>query len=204
MAAEKPILIIRLGAMGDIIHALPAAASLKLSFPDRKLVWLAARKWLPLFEGNPSIDTVIEFERKSFAGLSATWKRLRVLHPGIAIDFQGLIQSAAAGRVAAAGKYIGLAKGQARERAGTFFYTTVVDATGPHRVERGLQLAQAAGATKFTEEAWMPQGCPRRQPARSTICLGQSIRRLGQANNGPSNITNPCRACWKNAAAFYW
>ncbi len=48
-----PILVIRLGAMGDIIHALPAVTSLKKSFPKRKLVWLVARKWVPLLEGNP-------------------------------------------------------------------------------------------------------------------------------------------------------
>jgi len=152
------ILIVRLGAMGDIIHALPAAASVKLSFPERKLFWLAARKWLPLFEGNPYIDSVIPFERKSVADLSATWKRLRAIHPGLAIDFQGLTQSAIAGRVAGPDELVGLDKSLARERAAAFFYTKTVKAMGPHRVERCLQLAAAAGATKQTEEAWLPEG----------------------------------------------
>jgi heptosyltransferase-1 len=152
------ILLVRLGAMGDIIHALPAAASLKLSFPQRKLIWVAARKWLPLFEGNPYLDSVIPFERKSVAGLSATWKRLRAVHPGIAIDFQGLVQSALAGRVSAPDEFIGLDSSLARERAAALFYTKTVKASGPHRVERCLQLAAAAGATTQTEEAWLPAG----------------------------------------------
>lgn len=155
---EKPILIVRLGAMGDIIHALPAAASLKLSFPDRRVIWVAARKWVPLLEGNPYLASVIPYERKSVAGLSATWKRLRAIQPGIAIDFQGLVQSALAGRVARPDAFIGLDKTSARESAAAWFYTQPTHAVGPHRVERCLQLAVAAGATNLTEEAWLPAG----------------------------------------------
>jgi len=156
--STKPILIVRLGALGDIIHALPAAASLKLSFPGRKLVWLAAPKWMPLFEGNPYLNSVIPFERNSVADLSATWRRLRAVKPGLAIDFQGLIQSAIAGRVAAPDEFVGLDGNLARERAAAYFYTKSVQAIGPHRVERCLQLAAAAGATTFTDEAWLPEG----------------------------------------------
>lgn len=160
MADESPILIVRLGAMGDIIHALPAAASLKLSFPHRRLIWVAARKWLPLFEGNPYLHSVVPFERKSIAQLAATWKRLRNIQPGLAIDFQGLIQSALAGRVAHPEIFIGLDQANARERAASYFYTTAVNAPGPHRVQRCLQLAAAAGAATLTEEAWLPAGRP--------------------------------------------
>jgi heptosyltransferase-1 len=150
--------MVRLGAMGDIIHALPAAASLKLSFPNERVVWVAARKWLPLFEGNPYIDSVIPFERKSVAELAATWKRLRTIRPGLAIDFQGLLQSALAGRVAQPDQFIGLEKRFARERAASYFYSQTVAARGPHRVERCLQLVVAAGATNLTAEAWLPAG----------------------------------------------
>jgi heptosyltransferase-1 len=150
--------MVRLGAMGDIIHALPAAASLKLSFPDRRLVWVVARKWMPLLEGNPHLEPAIPFERKSMAELAATWKRLRAIEPGLAIDFQGLIQSALAGRLACPDEFIGLDSGQVRERAAALFYTKRVAAVGPHRVERGLQLAAAAGAGILSREAWLPAG----------------------------------------------
>ena len=46
-AEADAILVVRLGAMGDILHALPAAASLKLSFPHRELVWVADRHGFP-------------------------------------------------------------------------------------------------------------------------------------------------------------
>lgn len=157
--------------MGDIIHALPAAASLKMSFPDRRLVWVAAHRWLPLLEGNPYLDELVPFERRSVAGLAMTWKKLRFIKPSVAIDFQGLLQSAIAGKVARPDQFIGLAKCLARESAASFLYTNPVNAAGPHRVERCLQLAVAAGADKLTEEAWLPLGRAEGELPRSPFVL---------------------------------
>ncbi len=90
----ETMLIVRLGAMGDILQALPAAASLKKSFPNRHLVWVARPKWAPLFEGNPFIDEVLPFERGNVAELMRSWALLRRIEPVLAFDFQGLMQSA--------------------------------------------------------------------------------------------------------------
>ncbi len=157
---QGPILVVRLGAMGDIIHALPAVTSLKASFPGRRLVWVAASKWLSLFDGNPYIDEVIPYNRDSVADLSITWKALRALKPELAVDFQGLIQSALVGRAAAPKQFVGLDRQLAREAGAAFFYSRRVHAEGPHRVERCLQLAAAAGATVLSTRAWLPPGRP--------------------------------------------
>lgn len=154
------ILVIRLGAMGDILHALPAAASLKLSFPDQKLHWLMARKWIPLLEGNPYVDNVISFDRQSITALSECWRDLRDLRPRFAIDFQGLLQSGIAGRIARPGVFFGFDKSVAREPLASLLYTQQVSVIGPHRVERNLQLVAAAGARVQTEEARIPAGYP--------------------------------------------
>ena len=45
------ILVVRLGAMGDIIHTLPAVASLKHSLPGSHITWAIAPKWAPLLDG---------------------------------------------------------------------------------------------------------------------------------------------------------
>lgn len=152
------ILVIRLGAMGDIIHALPAAASLKLSFPEEKLHWLVARRWIPLLEGNPHIDEIIPFDRQSPSALRNCWRRLRELQPDVAVDLQGLLQSALAGRVARPKAFYGFDRSVAREPLASLFYTQRVAITGPHRVQRNLQLAAAAGARVQTEGAWIPTG----------------------------------------------
>jgi heptosyltransferase I len=156
--SEAVILVIRLSAMGDIIHALPAVASLKKSFPETRLAWLVAPKWMPLLEGNPYVDDLIPFHRRRLPDLRASWIRLRALKPGLAIDFQGLVQSALAGRAAQPKIFYGFDSSVAREPFASVFYTHRIAVRGPHRVERNLQLAQAAGACELSQDAWLPPG----------------------------------------------
>jgi heptosyltransferase-1 len=85
---------------------------------------------------------------------------LRALQSEVAFDFQGLFQSAILGRIARPKKLFGFAKSVAREPFAAMFYTHAVAVKGPHRVERAVQLAQAAGAQKPTFEAWIPPGRP--------------------------------------------
>jgi heptosyltransferase-1 len=150
------VLMIRLGAMGDIIHALPAAATLKQSFPDRKTIWLVSPRWISLLEGNPFIDELMPFDRAGWY----SWRLLRRIRPDFAIDFQGLVQSALAGRIAGPREFYGFVSSVAREPLASLFYTRRVAVRGPHRVQRNLQLAAAAGATKQTQQAWIPNGFP--------------------------------------------
>lgn len=155
--------MVRLGAMGDIIQTLPAVASLKQSFPGRSITWVVARKWIELLEGNPAVDQVLAFDRRSVASIARTWRALHKLKPEVAIDFQGLLQSALVGRAAGPNEFIGLDRSIVREKWAAWFYSCPVKAEGPHRVERNLQLARQAGATRFTEDAWIPQGKPEGQ-----------------------------------------
>ncbi|MBV8569037.1 MAG: glycosyltransferase family 9 protein [Acidobacteriaceae bacterium] len=158
MSAAHPILVIRLGAMGDIIHALPAVATLKRSFPRRKVVWLVAGRWVPLLEGNPYIDELAVFERKGLGSLRDSWRRLRAIRPGLAIDFQGLVQSALAGWIAGPEALMGFDRSIAREPLASHFYTHRIPVAGPHRVERNMQLVRAAGADEVCWDCWLPEG----------------------------------------------
>ncbi len=156
--AAESILVIRLGAMGDILHALPAVASLKLSFPDKKLIWLVGRRWRDLLAGNPYIDEIVSFDRSALGAYWSFWRELGSLRPELAIDFQGLLQSAVAGRIAGAARFLGFDKEVAREPLASLLYTERVHVTGPHRIERNLQLVRAAGARHLTDESWIPEG----------------------------------------------
>jgi heptosyltransferase-1 len=149
-------LIVRLGAMGDIIHCLPAAESLKRSYPGDRVAWLVAPRWAALLEGNPFIDQVIFFERQRLRG----WFSLRHLQPEIAFDLQGLFVSGLAARAVRPARLLGFSAAVAREPLATLLYHDRVPVTGPHRVERNLQLLAAAGAKKLSEAAWIPPGQP--------------------------------------------
>lgn len=150
MLERTSILAIRLSALGDIIHALPAISSLKLSFPSSKLALLIAPRWTPIVEGNPFIDELIPPRLPA----------IRRLRPEFAFDFQGLFKSALLGRLARPKKFYGFDRSVARESLAPIFYTHPIPVIGPHRVERCLQLVTAAGASRLTQEAWIPQGQP--------------------------------------------
>jgi heptosyltransferase-1 len=150
MSECPSILAIRLSALGDIIHVLPAIASLKQSFPSSRLALLIARRWMPIVEGNPFIDELIPPHVST----------IRRLCPNVAFDFQGLLKSALLARMARPKAFFGFDKSVAREPLASRLYHHRIRVTGPHRVERNLQLIAAAGASEFTHQAWIPEGRP--------------------------------------------
>jgi len=158
MSNSEAVLLARLGAMGDIIHTLPAAASLKQSFPDKRLIWIVKPKWMPLLSGNPFIDELVPFGWHNAQEVFASWRRIRRIKPVLAFDFQGLVQSAVLARASRPAELWGFDRSVARERASSVFYSKAIRVAGPHRVQRNLQLAHAAGARRLTDEAWLPAG----------------------------------------------
>lgn len=158
--AGSRILVVRLGAMGDIIHTLPAAASLKQSFPGSDLTWLVEPKWAPLLEDNPFVDRVLYLRRHSLAGIYRSWRELRARPYDFAVDFQGLIKSALAASSAHPFRIFGFHHTQVRERAAAFFYSNKTISRSAHVVDLNLDLAAAAGATNLTRAFPLPSGRP--------------------------------------------
>jgi heptosyltransferase-1 len=145
--ASPAILVVRLGAMGDILHTLPAVAALKLGHPGTPLVWVVEPKWAPLLEGNPFVDRVILLHRDSLGGLFDTRRQIRESAYDFAVDFQGLLKSAlVAAAAASSGGIFGFDAGEVRERAAALFYRRRIASSYTHVVDRNLQLAAAAGA----------------------------------------------------------
>ena len=153
------ILVVRLGSMGDVIHALPAVATLKHSFPHSHVSWVIKPQWAPLLEGNPFVDEVITFQRTT-AGILDLRRRLRSEKFHLAVDLQGLIQSALIAAAARPDKIVGLYRTQARESLASLFYSNAVRTTAAHRVDRYLELAAAAGASSIVNTFPLPLGAP--------------------------------------------
>lgn len=156
------ILVVRLGAMGDIIHVLPAVATVRRSFPRARITWLVEPRWRTLLEGNRAVDEIAEFDRKG--GLPGMWASSRALRGhdfDLGIDFQGLIKSAGAMRLA--GPPVRWGRGNPRETPARYLYTnTALIDDGTHIVEQHLRLAEAAGArvrdVSFAVPACSPEG----------------------------------------------
>lgn len=154
------ILVVRLGAMGDVIHTLPAVASLKHSFPGSQLTWLIEPQWAPLLDGNPYVDSVALFERGNPGAWMRTWRKLRAARFDFAVDFQGLVKSALAASMARPDRIFGLHQSQVRERPAALFYSNHIQAHAAHMVEQNLEIAAAAGAANILRTFPMPEGAP--------------------------------------------
>ena len=146
--------------MGDILHTLPAAASLKHSFPDLPLTWAIEAAWAPLLEGNPFVDRVVAVNRKR---PGTWWQSRKVLGEqrfSLAIDFQGLLKSAFVASLARPERIAGFHRLQVRERAASLFYSLAVESQSVHAVDRNLDLAAAAGSSRLLRQFPLPAGVP--------------------------------------------
>lgn len=154
------ILVVRLGAMGDVIHALPAVASLKQSFPHCYLSWTIEARWAPLLAGNPFVDEIIEVDRRSLTSLSELRRKLRSASWDFAVDFQGLLKSALVASIARPERIYGFHRFQVREPLAALFYSRTVKTGAGHVVDRNLELAQGAGAFCTVKAFPIPAGDP--------------------------------------------
>jgi lipopolysaccharide heptosyltransferase I len=133
-------LIVRLGALGDVVHAIPVAAALRRAFPEARIDWLVSAKHREILDLVPVIDRrLVISDRPSTqthdrgrsgqrgTSLVAAVRELRRAHYDVAIDLQGLIKSALLARLSGAPRVIGFSAQYARERAARIFYTEAHD-----------------------------------------------------------------------------
>src|SRR5689334_14412074 len=152
------ILVIRLGAMGDVIHALPAVATLRQSFPHAFIAWAIETRWIPLIEGNPHFDQIIPVDRSSWRSLRDLHRQLRSLRFDFAVDLQGLIKSALVALAAGPERIYGFDHTQVRERLAALVYSHAIHARSAHVIDKNLDVVQAAGGTNPLRAFWLPQG----------------------------------------------
>jgi heptosyltransferase-1 len=145
---EARFLLVRLGSLGDIIHALPSAAALRDTFPSACIDWAVEPRWARLLRNNPDINGAICVDRATAAGMMATLKRVRAGRYTCVVDFQALYKSALLAFASRAPRRIGFKSSYAREGLAAVCYTERLNPRGPHKVDHNLTLVEAAGAEK--------------------------------------------------------
>ncbi|MDM7924364.1 MAG: lipopolysaccharide heptosyltransferase I [Pyrinomonadaceae bacterium] len=149
------ILFVKLSAIGDIIHALPSLAEVRRHFPEAEVSWVAESRSAELLRGNVLINNLIGIDTRSLRGgkvieellldIGRQVRGLRKHKFDIAIDFQGLIKSAAVATLAGAPRRWGFARKDLREPASRFLLTdTVKIPPVTHVVRKNLVLARTA------------------------------------------------------------
>ena len=141
------ILLVRLSALGDVIHALPLACAVRQHFPQAFLAWAVEQRAGEVVAGHPAIDQRIVLPRgwlRSPAGVWRLRQQLRGLAFDTAIDAQGLTKSAVVAWLSGARRRIGMGGRWGREIS-RWLNNDLVNTDGLHAIERGLKLLEPLG-----------------------------------------------------------
>jgi heptosyltransferase I len=164
--AYERILIVKLSAIGDIIHTLPAVAALRRAYPEAWLAWIVERAGASLLRGNPDLDELITVDTHAWRanwwmGLRHIWyvtRHLRRASFDLCIDFQGLLKSALFAYVSGAPQRLGFPRQLCREPLSVVFTNLrgpLVDPTA-HVVDQAVELLQALGVTTSERRFTIP------------------------------------------------
>ncbi|MBS1841728.1 MAG: glycosyltransferase family 9 protein [Acidobacteria bacterium] len=189
--AEEKFLVVRLGSLGDIVHTLPAAAALRESFPNKKMVWLTHGRWRSLVEAANLTDEIWELDTRSPGSIRTVRKRIRREGFSVAIDYQGLWKSASLPFLAGVPRRIGFSLKDAREFGVSFLYTDKVNVSGVHVAEKNGELSLRAGARKPLGEfsLTVPE---KSQQAASSMLRSKGIKEYVVLSPGGGWISK----CW--------
>ena len=153
------ILIVKLSSIGDVVHALPAAAALRRGFPEAHIAWAVERRARAILEHSPIVDDLIEVDsrgwrrnwhdRETLDKVSSTLSSLRGSRPDgssetfdVAVDFQGLLKSGLLAFASGAPRRIGFETQELRERASRLFLTEQVETSHlEHVIDKNVALA---------------------------------------------------------------
>jgi heptosyltransferase-1 len=156
------LLIVRLGAMGDVIHTLPAVHALREAFPQAHIGWLIEERWAELLCApgasrrgmrsalRPLVDEVhavnlkvwgkSPFSISTLQRVAMVWNDVRDAGYDAAVDLQGAMRSAVLARLSGSRVVYGAA--EPREAPASLWYTRKVVAHGRHVIEQNLSVAE--------------------------------------------------------------
>ena len=149
------LLIVKLGSIGDIVHTLPSLAAIRRGLPQAEISWVVERRAAEILRDNPLLDRLIEVDTKALRRWPVSGetllaprqqlRRLRASSFDVALDFQGLLKSAAIARFAKAKRSYGFAREALREPASRFLLNeTVRVPLRSHVIVKNLALVEGA------------------------------------------------------------
>ncbi|MFM9059646.1 MAG: glycosyltransferase family 9 protein [Planctomycetaceae bacterium] len=160
MPHPRSIVVVKLSAIGDVLHGVPAAVALRRAFPDARIGWAVEGRAADVLAGHQAVDHLFRLPRgwlKSPRAVLDLRRQLRWFAADVAIDMQGLMKSAVVSLLSGAPARIGHARPESRECA-WLALTHPVAPTAAHVVDRNLGLLAPLGvvtpAAAFDMPAW--------------------------------------------------
>ncbi|MDF1662126.1 MAG: glycosyltransferase family 9 protein [Planctomycetota bacterium] len=139
----KKILILRVGALGDLVFVLPAVTLLRKSFPKAEIHWLVKKSFLPFLDGLPGIHQLWPLT-PNIPGIFKAGSLLRKQRFDLVLDFHGNLRSGILSRMTGAKDRIGFAPPYSKEWNHLFNNHLVnPENLESHKVDRNLFLVNA-------------------------------------------------------------
>jgi len=159
MGVYMKLAIVKLSAMGDIIHAMVALQYLKKSNQSLEIDWIVEQGFAPILEGNPHIDTIVPVNLKSIKkDKKNLFEQLRLVKKSaknnydLVIDAQGLIKSALTAKMLGKNR-AGFSKDSIREGLASYFYNQKVDiAYDANTIDRNAKVMSEPLSVEITEQ----------------------------------------------------
>jgi lipopolysaccharide heptosyltransferase I len=170
--AEAPrIALVKLSSLGDVVHALPVAATLKAAWPRAHLAWIVERREAALLRDHPALDEVIVADTRSWrrartavaaraalGDIRALRRRLSAWRFDVALDLQGLMKSGIITAACRAPVRVGFVAGWGREPLHALFINRRVrpSADAHHVVDQYLSLLGPLAIAERRREFRLP------------------------------------------------
>jgi heptosyltransferase-1 len=158
MDAPRSIVFVKLSAIGDVLHGIPAAVAAKRAFPAARIGWVVEGRAADVLAGHPAIDHLFRLPRgwlKSYGAIQSLRRQLRDFRTDVAIDMQGLLKSGVATWLSGASLRIGHARPEAREGS-WLACNRRVTTTAQHVVDRNCELLAPLGVRATAPTFDMP------------------------------------------------
>lgn len=176
------ILVVKLSAIGDVIHALPVSYAIKESFPDVHLTWVVEPPAYDLLTMDSCVDEIITFHKKEFKSIGGFLTNYGPLKRQIqrrsydaVLDLQGLFKSAAIARLAKAPVKLGMCN--MRELSDRISRPVIGPHAQGHIVERYLDVARALGCR--VDQVMFPLAVPEREADLTRRIFSQAGGNMG-------------------------
>ena len=145
--AAGRFLIVRLGALGDVVHAIPAAAAIRAQDPEAQIDWLVEPRYVALLQMVRGLNRIVPVDiRRGARHVLSTLGALRRTRYDAALDLQGLLKSGALARLAGARLTVGFPSAHLREPIARLCYSHTPDpGSAVHVVHKNLALLGAIG-----------------------------------------------------------
>ena len=185
------VLLVRLSALGDCLHALPVAVELRRQLPGAHIGWAIEALGHQVLRDHPAVDRFHLYPRRSpplrFArDLLALRRELHAERYDIALDLQGLTKSGLVAWLSGAPRRVSLGPPDRRELNRLFVSEAIAaPASARHVVDRNLSLLRAVGLT-VPERARFDLPVLEPSPALAALLDAQPAGRLAVVNPGAS------------------